>query len=61
MSTDCLCGIAENRKYRNIKVDALFLSDNAVEVLKGKKINNRLISELHSHSCFQQLLSAMEV
>lgn len=61
VSMDYLCGIAENRQYRNIEIDALSLSDNAVEVLKSKKLNNRLISELLSHSDFQQLLSAMEV
>ena len=61
VSTDYLCGVAENRQHRNVEIDALTLSDSAVEVLKSKNLNNRLISELLSHADFQQLLNAVEV
>ena len=42
-------------------LEALSLSDDAIEALKSKKLNNRLVSELLSHPDFQQLLSAMEI
>ena len=61
VSTDYLFGVTDNRQHRHIEIDALALSDSAIEVLKNKKLNNRLISELLSHHDFQQLLSAMEV
>lgn len=58
-----LSKVLENRRYswydyndgvvmkvnRNIEIDALALSDSAVEVLKNKTLNNR------SHVDFQQL------
>ena len=61
VSTDYLFGVTDNRQHRNVEVDALALSDSAIETLKSKKLNNRLVSELLSHADFQQLLSAVEV
>jgi len=61
VSTDYLFGLTDNRQYRNVEIDALSLSDDAIKVLKNKKLNNRLVSELLSHPDFQQLLSAIEV
>ena len=61
VSTDYLFGVTDNRQHRNVEVDALALSDSAIETLKNKKLNNRLVSELLSHADFQQLLSAVEV
>jgi len=61
VSTDYLFGVTDNRQYRDIEIDALSLSDEAIEVLKNKKLNNRLVSELLSHPDFQRLLSAIEV
>jgi len=61
VSTDYLFGVTDNRQHRNIEIDALTLSDSAIEVLKGKKLNNRLISELLSHVDFQHLINAVEV
>lgn len=61
VSTDYLFGLTDNRQHRNVEIDALVLSDSAIEVLKSKRLNNRLVSELLSHTDFQQLLSAMEV
>ena len=53
--------MTDNRQYRHIKVDALKLSDAAIETLTGEKFNNRLVSELLSHPDFPKLLSAIEV
>ena len=61
VSTDYLFGITDNRQHRNIDIDTLALSDSAIEVLKSKKLNNRLISELLSHAGFGQLVNAVEV
>jgi len=61
VSTDYLFGVTDNRQHRFVEMDALALSDTAIDVLKSKKLNNRLISELLSHAEFQQLLNAIEV
>lgn len=61
VSTDYLFGITDNRQHRNVEIDTLALSDGAIEVLKSKKLNNRLISEILAHADFPNLLSAMEV
>jgi len=61
VSADYLFGVTDNRQHRNIEIDALALSDGAIEILKSKKLNNRLISEFLSHKDFPNLLSAMEV
>ena len=61
VSTDYLFGVTDNRKHRNVEIDALSLSDRAIETLKSKTLNNRLVSELLSHPDFQRLLSAIEV
>ena len=61
VSTDYLFGVTDNRQHRNVEIDTLSLSDSAIEVLKSKKLNNRLISELLSHADFGQLINAVEV
>ncbi len=61
VSTDYLFGLTDNRQYRNIDVDRLRLSDNAIIVLESGKINNRLLSELIAHTDFSQLSSAIEM
>ena len=61
ISADYLFGLTDNRQYRHIEIDALNLSDDAIEILKGEKINNRLVSELISHPNFSALMDAMEI
>ena len=61
VSADYLFGLTDNKQYRNVKIDKLRLSDEAIEVLKDGKLNNRLVSELISHEDFPQLLNAMEI
>jgi transcriptional regulator with XRE-family HTH domain len=61
VSADYLMDMTDNRKYKLVGINELSLSDEAVEVLNGKKLNNRLISELLGHEDFPKLLSAMEV
>jgi len=61
VSADYLFGLTDNRQYRNVEIDKLRLSDEAIAVLKDGKLNNRLVSEVLSHPDFPKLLSAMEV
>ncbi len=61
VSMDYLCGLTNHRQYRNVSIDELNLTDEAVAVLKSKKANNRLISELLAHPDFPQLLNALEI
>ncbi len=61
VSADYLFGLTDLRQYRNIEVDKLRLSGEAIAALTGGKLNNRLISEFISHADFPNLLSAMEV
>ena len=61
VSIDYLSGLTNHGQYRNIAIDELALTDDVVAVLKSKKANNRLISELLAHEDFPKLLSSMEV
>jgi len=61
VSADYLFGLTDNRRHRHIEVDALRLSDAAIETLKGDNFNNRLVSEMLAHPVFPRLVSAVEV
>jgi len=61
VSADYLFGLTDNRQNRHIEIDALRLSDSAIDVLKGENFNNLLLSELISHTDFPSLLRAIEV
>lgn len=61
VSADYLFGLTDNRQHRNIEIDRLRLSDEAIAVLEKGELNNRLISEFLSHADFPQLLNAMEI
>lgn len=61
VSTDYLFGLTDNRQFRHIEIDALHLSDEAVETLKDERLNNRLVSELLAHPDFVRLMQAVEI
>lgn len=61
LSVDYLFGLTDLQQYRNIEIDKLRMSDEAIAVLKDGKLNNRLISEFIAHADFPQLLSAIEI
>ncbi len=61
MSADYLFGLTDLQQYRNIEIDRLRLTEEAIAVLIGGKLNNRLISEFIAHADFPQLLRAMEI
>ncbi len=61
VSTDYLFDLTDNRQYRNIEIDKLHLSDEAVAELISGKLNNRLLSEVIAHPDFAELLAGLEV
>jgi len=61
VSADYLFGLTDNRQYRHIEIDNLNLSDAAIEILKGEKLNNRLLCELITHPDFPSLMNALEI
>lgn len=61
VSTDYLFGLTDNRQFRHLEIDALRLSDLAIETLKDEKLNNRLVSEIITHPDFARLMEAVEI
>ena len=61
VSADYLFGLTDLQQYRNIEIDELRLSDEAIAVLKSGMLNNRLISEFIAHEDFPQFLRTMEI
>ncbi len=61
VSTDYLFGLTDNRHYNNEDTKSLSLSDEALDVLKSEKLNNRLLCEIIAHPNFPALLSSIEV
>ena len=61
VSMDYLSGMTNHRQYRNVSIDELSLTDEVVELLKSKRANNRLISELLTQEEFIKLLATIEV
>lgn len=61
VSMDYLTGITDNRKQRSTSIDELLLCDEAVAVLKSRKLNNRLIGELIAEPNFANLMQAVEI
>ena len=61
VSTDYLCGLTENMTHRNVAIDKLHLSDEAISELMSGKLNTRLLSEIIVHPDFAELLAVLEV
>lgn len=61
VSTDYLCGLTENLTHRNVAIDKLHLSDDAIAELISGRLNTRLLSEIIVHPDFADLLAALEV
>ena len=60
VTTDYLLGLVENKKHPDAVLADLHLSDEAVDVLKSGKLNNRLFCELVTHPEFPRLMADME-
>ena len=61
MSTDYLLCQTENKNHPNTELNALHLSDDAVDVLRGGRFNHRLLSELICHKDFQRFMLDAEI
>jgi len=61
VSTDYLLGVTEQKNHPNTGLDALHLSDDAIDLLKSGKINHRLLCELITHKGFQRFLVDAEI
>ena len=61
VTTDYLLGLVENKKRPDAVLADLHLSDEAVDVLKSGKLNNRLFCELVTHPEFPRLMADMEI
>ena len=61
MSTDYLLCVTENKNHPDTELDALHLSDAAVDVLKTGRFNHRLLSELICHKNFRRFMLDAEI
>ncbi len=61
MSTDYLLCVTENKNHPDTELDALHLSDAAVDVLKTDRFNHRLLSELICHKNFRRFMLDAEI
>ena len=56
VTTDYLFGLTNIRQPENNSLNGIYFSDNAIEFLKRKDINTKLLSEMIEHPGFKQLL-----
>lgn len=61
VSTDYLLGMTEQKNHPNAEMDALHLSDDAIDILKEGKFNRRLLSEMLCHREFQTMMLDAEI
>ena len=61
VTTDYLLGLVENKNCPDAALADLHLSDEAIEMLKSGRINNRLFCELITHPEFPRLMADMEI
>ena len=61
VSADYLLGMTENRQLDNISISDLHLSDAALSLLKDRKLNTLLLSELITHEQFRKLMLDLEI
>lgn len=61
VSTDYLLGMTEQKNHPNAELNALHLSDDAIDVLKEGKFNKRLLSEIICHKDFQRIMLDSEI
>ena len=61
VSTDYLLCLSENKNHPSTELDALHLSDDAIEVLKMGKFNHRLLSEFICHKDFRRFMMDAEI
>ena len=53
--------MTETKSHPDTELDALHLSDDAIEVLKVGQFNHRLLSEILCHKDFQRMMLDAEI
>lgn len=61
VSTDYLLCMTENRNHPNTALTELRLSDEMVDLLRGGRINNRLLCEIATNDKFEKLMTDTEI
>lgn len=61
VSTDYLLGMTEQKNHPNADLNALHLSDDAIDALKEGKFNKRLLAEIICHKDFQRMMLDSEI
>ena len=61
VTTDYLLGQSEMKKHPNAALADLHLSDDMIEVLKSRRLNTTILSELATHPDFGKLLADVEI
>ncbi len=61
VTSDYLLGLSENKNPANADLSDLHLQDDVIEVLKSRKLNNRLLCELIRHEGFRRFLTDAEI
>ena len=61
VSADYLMGLSDNRNESGTGIEELKLDDETIEILKSKRINNRLLCEMIRHPDFRKFMSDMEI
>ena len=61
VSIDYLLGNTENAEEATTPIEELHLTDEAIAVLKSRKINTRLLSEIIAHENFNKAMIDAEI
>ena len=61
VSVDWLLGLSVSKMNLNTDIIDLGLTDTAIEALKSKKFNHRLLSEIIEHSMFEDIMTNIEI
>lgn len=61
VSTDYLLGLTEQKNHPDTTLSELHLSDDAIDVLKNRCFNKRLLSEMLCHPDFQRMMLDAEI
>ena len=61
VTTDYLLGLTDTKNHSGTDLSDLHLSDEMIELLKSRKLNNRLLCELVLHKDFRKLMVDIEI
>ncbi len=61
VSTDYLLGLTEQKNHPDTTLAELHLSDDAIDVIRNRNFNKRLLSEMLCHPDFQRMMLDAEI